>query len=344
MGEKGRGGLSLTWRYLAVRATALAVLLGLTVWVAWTEINHWRHDPEALRGSVTVVLARGESLKEFAGKLAEAGVLSRPRLWQLLARLDPDQSFIKAGEYRLSDQDTPATLLARLRAHDVVRHRITLIEGWTLREVLGALARHPIVRQTLGADARQALGLALNLPRENPEGLFFPDTYVFERGASDLDILRRAHDRMNAVLARAWAQRQPDLPLKDPYGALILASIIEKETGRAEDRGFVAQVFVNRLRLGMRLQTDPTVIYGLGDRFDGDLTRAHLAEDTPYNTYRRAGLPPTPIAMPGLASLEAALAPPAGDLLYFVSRGDGTTAFSSTLDAHNRAVREFQLR
>jgi UPF0755 protein len=293
---------------------------------------------------MTVLLERGESLPQLARKLADAGVLSRPRLWVLVARLDPDQSFIKAGEYRITDADTPMTLLARLQAHDVVRHRVTLIEGWTLAQVLEALGRHPILRRVLDQDPRAQLVAALDLPHENPEGLFFPDTYVFERGASDLDVLRRAHERLDAVLADAWARRQPDLPLADPYAALILASIIEKETGRPEDRGFIAQVFVNRLRLGMRLQTDPTVIYGLGDQFQGDLTRAHLAQDTPYNTYRRGGLPPTPIALPGRAALDAALGPPAGDLLYFVSRGDGTTAFSKTLDAHNRAVREYQLQ
>jgi UPF0755 protein len=331
-------------RRLAQAGVALALLFPLLLWLVWAEADRWRHDPEALRGSMTVLLGRGESLPQLARKLADAGVLSRPRLWVLAARLDPDQAFIKAGEYRITDADTPTTLLARLRAHDVVRHRITLIEGWTLAQALDALARHPIVRQALGENPRAELVSALELPRENPEGLFFPDTYVFERGTSDLDILRRAHDRMEGVLADAWVKRQPDLPLADPYAALILASIIEKETGRAEDRGFIAQVFVNRLRLGMRLQTDPTVIYGLGDRFQGDLTRAHLAQDTPYNTYRRGGLPPTPIALPGRAALEAALSPPAGDLLYFVSRGDGTTAFSKTLDAHNRAVREFQLQ
>jgi len=342
--RNGRGARRSLIRRLALRGVGVGLVLVLLAWLGWAEANRWRHDPQALRGSVTVLLQRGEALPQLARKLASAGVLSRPRLWVLLARFDSNQAFIKAGEYRITEADTPATLLARLRAHDVVRHRVTLIEGWTLTQMLDALARHPIVRQALGEDRLSQLVAALDLPYENPEGLFFPDTYVFERGTSDLDILRRAYERMEAVLADAWSQRQPDLPLADPYAALILASIIEKETGRAEDRGFIAQVFVNRLRLGMRLQTDPTVIYGLGDQFQGDLTRAHLAQDTPYNTYRRGGLPPTPIAMPGRAALEAALAPPAGDLLYFVSRGDGTTAFSKTLDAHNRAVREFQLQ
>jgi UPF0755 protein len=329
-----------------VRRARAALLLTIVLASAVAAVQwarNWVADPAAIVGSGVFILARGHSISAFAHQLHAAGVLQYPRLWVWLARLDRDQRSIKAGEYRIGPDDTPYRLLLRLREHDVVQHRVTLIEGWTFAEALVALERHPVLKHTVSGLSRRALAEQLGLTATDPEGWIFPDTYTFERGATDVDVLKRGAARMARVLAEAWAERQSNLPLPDPEALLTLASIIEKETGRAQDRGFVAQVFINRLRLGMRLQTDPTVIYGLGARFTGDLTRAHLAEDTPYNSYQRAGLPPTPIALPGRAAIEAAARPPAGDYLYFVSRGDGSSAFSRTLEAHNRAVRKYQL-
>lgn len=330
--RQARAALLLTVVLAAVCAVAAA---------QWA--RNWAGDTAAIAGSGVFILARGQTTQAFARDLQAAGVLDYPRLWVWLARLDRDQRPIKAGEYRIGAHDTPGGLLERLRDHDVIQHRVTLIEGWTLAEALNALARHPVLLQTLSGVPRGELAKQLGLDAADPEGWIFPDTYTFERGTTDLDVLKRGVDQMARVLLGAWAGRQESLPLANPAALLTLASIVEKETGRAQDRGLVAQVFVNRLRLGMRLQTDPTVIYGLGARFRGDLTRAHLAEDTPYNSYLRSGLPPTPIALPGRAAIEAAARPPAGDYLYFVSRGDGSSAFSRTLDAHNQAVRKYQL-
>lgn len=328
----------------------LKILLGCVLatavagFAAYRHVESWRQNPDSITGTGTFVLERGQSFRGFADELARAGMVRHPRLWAALARLDGTATQVKAGEYRITDADTPDGLLARLVAHDVVAYRVSLIEGWTVAQALQALAADPVLEQRLDdVDETTLLG-ALGLPGDHAEGLFFPDTYQFERGDSDVDVLRWAHRRMAERLEAEWAGRAEGLPYADPYEALIVASLVEKETGRDADREPIAQVFVNRLRLGMRLQTDPAVIYGLGSRFDGDLTRAHLVEDTPYNTYVRAGLPPTPIALPGARSIEAALHPTTGDYLYFVSRGDGSSEFSTTLEQHNRAVRRYQLQ
>jgi len=242
------------------------------------------------------------------------------------------------------------TLLARIARGDVVQRQITFLEGWTYRQIRAALAAHPDVEQTLAPikdnrdnrdDARLLSELAA--PHPHPEGLFFPDTYRFAPGTADVAILRMAWQAQARALAAAWAARAPDLPLASPYEALILASIIEKETGLADERARVAGVFINRLRLGMRLQTDPTVIYGLGDAYDGRIRTRDLRRDTPWNTYTRPGLPPTPIAAPGRAALWAAVRPEAHKYLYFVARGDGSSAFAVNLAAHNRNVRQYIL-
>jgi UPF0755 protein len=337
-----RGLLALAlWLKILLGSVLLLLLAG---YAGYRYVEQWRTSTESITGTGVFVLERGQSFRAFAEELERAGLVRHARLWSLLARLDGTATRIKAGEYRIGPGDTPDGLVARLIAHDVVTYRVSLIEGWRIAEAMAALARDPVLRHALdGVDPAELLGV-LGLPGEHPEGLFFPDTYQFERGDSDADILRRAHGRMAQVLAQAWAQRAEGLPYGSPYEALIVASLIEKETGHEAERKRIAQVFVNRLRLGMRLQTDPTVIYGLGDRFDGDLTRAHLREDTPYNTYVRSGLPPSPIALPGARSIEAALHPEPGDYLYFVSRGNGTSHFSTTLEEHNRAVREYQLR
>jgi UPF0755 protein len=235
-------------------------------------------------------------------------------------------------------------LLSALAQGDTIRESITIIEGWTFAQMRAEIARHPWLRHESEA-LDEAAWLASVVPGyDHPEGLFYPDTYVFDRGTSDLYIYRLAHQRQLKKLEQAWANRAPDLPYGSPYEALIMASIVEKETAREEDRTRVASVFVNRLRQGMRLQTDPTVIYGMGERFDGNLRKRDLQEDTAYNTYQRAGLPPTPIALPGLAAIQASLHPASGKDLYFVARGDGSSEFSSNLDDHNRAVDKYQRR
>ncbi|NWG76436.1 MAG: endolytic transglycosylase MltG, partial [Rubrivivax sp.] len=272
----------------------------------------------------------------------DAGVRTSPEMLYQWFRWSGDASRIRAGSYEVHAGVTPRELLAKMVRGDEVLEAVRLIEGWTFRQFRAALAAAPALRQTIAGLSDAEVMAALDSPGKPAEGWFFPDTYLYSRGVSDLTVLRRAHAAMQRALEAAWAQRAADLPLKSPDEALILASIVEKETGADADRGQVAGVFVNRLRIGMRLQTDPSVIYGLGDAFDGNLTRRHLDTDTPYNTYTRAGLPPTPIAMPGLASLRAAVNPEPTKALYFVARGDGSSVFSETLDAHNRAVNRYQ--
>jgi UPF0755 protein len=289
-------------------------------------------------------LHRGESFRAFAGRLGRAGIVEHPEVWALWARLTGKATLIQAGEYRLEPGETPASLLGRLLAGDVVTYRVQIIEGWTALQALGAVRQHQALRHEIGAATVETLLGALGLPGGHAEGLFFPDTYQFVRGDSDADILRRAYDRMQEVLNALWAERSEAAPYETPYEALIVASLIEKETGQDADRAIISQVFANRLARRMRLQTDPAVIYGLGERFDGDLKRAHLREDTPYNTYVRRGLPPTPIALPGASSIRAALHPEPGDYLYFVSRGDGSSQFSVSLEEHEQAVRRYQLQ
>jgi UPF0755 protein len=288
-------------------------------------------------------VAQGSSFRTAAQKIEEQGILVGRYQFELLARALQRDADIKAGSYELTTSVTPMQLLDKLTRGDVTQADVKVIEGWTFRQMRAALDASPFVRHdTLGlADAEilKRLGAA----ETHPEGLFFPDTYLFSKGTSDLRVLRRAHGAMSRRLAQQWAARDPSVPYKSPYEALIMASLVEKETGRASDRDRIAGVLVNRLRIGMLLQVDPTVIYGLGERFDGNLKKVHLLTDGPYNTYTRAGLPPTPIALTGHASLRAALRPAKTDSLYYVSRGDGTSEFSRTLEEHNRAVRKYQL-
>jgi UPF0755 protein len=250
---------------------------------------------------------------------------------------------LKVGEYRLEPALTPRRLLDMLARGEVVQYRFTLVEGWSFRELRAALARNPDLEQTIVGIEDAEVMRRLGAGAEHPEGRFLPETYQFTRGTSDLDLLARARTDMQQALEKVWSARAADVPLETPYEALILASIIEKETGRAGERREISGVFARRLRIGMRLQTDPTVIYGIGSAYAGNITRVHLRTDTPYNTYTRGGLPPTPIAMPGLAALQAAVDPAPGDTLYFVSRGDGSHQFSRTLAEHNAAVRRYQL-
>jgi UPF0755 protein len=314
----------------------LAVLAGYAAWYALTPIT-----VRALPAEFEI--PRGSGLRAAIGHLEAAGVEPGRRRFELLARVTGRAGTIKAGNYELTAPTTPLELLDRITRGLVTQAEITLVEGWTFAQVRAALDASPHLKHDSQELEVAALLERVGATEAHPEGLFFPDTYLFARGSSDLAVLRRAYHAMQRHLSEEWSRRAPELPLSSPYEALILASIVEKETGRASDRDQIAGVLVNRLRIGMALQTDPTVIYGLGNAFDGNLKRAHLAEDNPYNTYTRRGLPPTPIAMPGLASLRAALQPAPTKALYFVSRGDGTTQFSRSLEEHNRAVSKYQI-
>ncbi|EXI68943.1 MAG: putative aminodeoxychorismate lyase [Candidatus Accumulibacter adjunctus] len=294
------------------------------------------------REQVEFTVAPGGSLRTAAREIAASEVAVEPWVLIALARLMGVEASIKAGSYQISRGTTPLELLRKLTRGDFTQAELTFIEGWTFRQMRQRLDAHPHLRHETRSLSEGEIMRMLGVPEQSAEGAFFPDTYLFAKRSSDLELLARAARAMQRHLQQEWQARADHLPLRDAHQALILASIIEKETGRDEDRAQVAAVFINRLRLGMPLQTDPTVIYGLGDDFDGDLRKRDLLADTPYNTYTRRGLPPTPIAMPGLASLQAALHPAASDALYFVARGDGSSHFSRTLADHNQAVRRYQ--
>jgi UPF0755 protein len=318
---------------------ALAVLLVAGGWLAYFAVTPL-DVPEAARD---FQVRKGRSLRGVSSDLAAAGVLREPWSFLWLGRVLGRSDDLQAGGYELPARATPYRLLEMMSKGEVTQAQITFIEGWTFAQVRAALAAHPRVsHQTAGLSDMEIL-VRIGVRESHPEGLFFPDTYFFSPGASDLKILERAYHTLKARLTALWAARAPGLPYRNPYDALIMASIVEKETGLESEREMIAAVFVNRLRRQMRLQTDPTVIYGLGESFDGNLRKRDLETDTPYNTYTRAGLPPTPIAMPGGRALEAALRPARSNALYFVARGDGSSEFSSSLDDHNRAVRRYQL-
>lgn len=287
-------------------------------------------------------IAPGSSMRAAAREIAAAGVTIDPWVLVILSRILRVESSIKAGSYEIGPGLTPFDLLNKLTRGDVTQTEIAFIEGWSLRQMRNRLDAHPDVRHDSQSLSDAQIMQRIGAEEFAAEGQFFPDTYLFARQSSDLDILARAYRAMQAHLAREWAVRAAGLPYRDAYQALIMASIVEKETGRDQDRPMVAAVFVNRLRLGMLLQTDPSVIYGIGEKFDGNLRKRDLQTDTPYNTYTRVGLPPTPIAMPGLASLQAALHPASSPALYFVARKDGSSQFSRTLEEHNQAVNRYQ--
>ena len=288
-------------------------------------------------------IPQGTRFRAAAQRLEDAGIAVGAWRFELLARALGRANDIKAGSYELSMPPTPLELLGKLTRGDVTQAELKVIEGWTFRQMRAALDAHPTVRHdSLGLPVAQLLK-RLGAAEQHPEGLFYPDTYLFSKGTSDLHILRRAQAALRRHLEQEWQGRDPEVPYGSTYDALIMASIVEKETGRALERELIGGVLVNRLRLGMLLQVDPTVIYGLGERFDGNLKKIHLVTDGPYNSYTRAGLPPTPIALPGLAALHAAMHPAKTDALYYVARGDGSSQFSRTLEEHNRAVRKYQL-
>jgi UPF0755 protein len=321
--------------------SSLVFLLASVVFAAgaW-----WLQQPVPMKSEmVEITVEPGMSARAVVQALVKGGVEVDPQLLYWWIRLSGQARQIKAGSYEISRGPTPRTLLTKLVRGEVAQRSVTLAEGLTFAQWRVTLRNAPHLRQD-GRDLDpEALMARLGRPGVHPEGRFFPSTYTYAKGSSDLALLRRAMQEMDQRLAAAWAQRAPDSPLRNPDEALILASIVEKETGRASDRGQISGVFNNRLRKGMLLQTDPTVIYGLGEKFDGNLRKRDLKADTPWNTYTRKGLPPTPIAMPGQESLLAAVQPEKTSALYFVARGDGTSAFSATLEEHNRAVRKYQL-
>jgi UPF0755 protein len=323
-------------------AVAVLALAAIAAWLGWQRYERqWLQSPiAALTAPVTFEIAPGASLGAVARELHAAGLLDRPRTWLRHGVREGLATRIQAGEYRLSPGTSPETLLAQFVAGDVILHELTVPEGWTFRQALAAIQAHPRVRVELADVTDEQLMARLGMQARHPEGLFFPDTYRFPRGASDRSLLLQAHARLERELADAWARRAPELPLANAYEALILASLVEKETAAADERPLIAGVFVNRLRRGMRLQTDPSVIYGLGAEFDGDLRRRDLVTDTPYNSYTRAGLPPTPIALVGREALDAATRPATTRSLYFVATGlgDGRHYFAETLAAHNANV------
>jgi UPF0755 protein len=337
-----------TWRKsdAGFIAGLLLVLLAISVLAGATYlyVERWAQAPMPLARSELIELKPGQAFSNFAATLADRDIMDQPELWSWYARLTGQARLVQAGEYQLLPGETPQSLLQRLRLGDVANYEVQLIEGWTVRQALGALSAHPELKHTLESVDEHTLLSVLGLPPGHAEGMFFPDTYHFERGASDSDILRRAYTKLQQELAAGWQTRAAGLPYGSPYEALIVGSLVEKETGRDSDRETISQVFVTRLQKRMRLQTDPSVIYGVGSEFRGDLTRRHLRTDTPYNTYTRHGLPPSPIALVGSRSLEAAFHPAEGEFLYFVSRGDGSSQFSISLEEHNAAVRRYQLQ
>ena len=322
--------------FLLALCLMLLAVAGLS-WYAFSPLK-LRSDPADFS------IKPGSSLKSATRQIVESGVELNAWQFNLLGRLLGKAGTIKAGSYEVGRGITPLALLDKLTAGEVTQAEVVFIEGWTFRQVRAALNADPGVRHDSAALSDAEIMAQLGAAGRNPEGLFFPDTYLFGKGASDLDILRRAYKAMDRQLQAAWQQRAPDLPYRSPYEALIMASVIEKKTGQATDRALIGGVFVNRLRLGMMLQTDPSVIYGLGEKFDGNLRKKDLLADTPHNTYTRTGLPPTPIAMPGQASLQAALNPAKTPALYFVARGDGSSEFSHTMAEHERAVAKYQRR
>lgn len=323
----------------------LLLLLFLAAVAGGGLLYYYAHSELPMKQSpVTFELRAGSGLKSAAARLASAGVLEYPDLFVLLGRLRGEAGMLKAGNYELMRPLTPLELLDQMTRGDVAQVTITFVEGWTFKQMRKALQEHPKLKNETAALSEAELLEKLGIDQPSAEGWFFPDTYHFSEGTSDLVILRRAYRLMQRHLDQEWGRRAPDLPLKSPAEALILASIVEKETGRPEERGLVAAVFINRLRIGMRLQTDPTVIYGMGEAFKGNIRKSDLTTDTPYNTYTRSGLPPNPIAMPGLDALRATLNPASSDAMYFVSRGDGTSKFSRTLAEHERAVTQYQRR
>lgn len=321
--------------FLLLIIVALAIGGGVAWWARQPII-----DPE--QQAIDFTIAPGSGVNSSTQQIAAAGVPVNPTLLALLARITGKSARLKAGSYELKPGTTPLRLIDQLVRGEFAQEMLAIIEGWSFKQMRQAIAAHPALKHDTAELSDQALMAKIGSEFQRPEGLFFPDTYLFAKGSSDLQVYKQAHALMLKRLGEAWERRAQGLPYKTPYDALIMASIIEKETGQKSERDMVAAVFVNRLKKGMLLQTDPTVIYGMGEKYTGNIRRRDLETDTPYNTYTRAGLPPTPIALPGAASIAAALNPARSDVLYFVSRGNGTSEFNNNLNDHNRAVNKYQ--
>ncbi len=320
------------------------ILAGLALgWAAW-KVNSVLEQPLQVAQERLLDVPGGTTPNRMFYRMEGEGLLDDALWLRLYWRFNMAGTPLHTGEYRLTPGMTVGQLFDAWQRGDVVQYNLTLVEGWTFRQVRAAVARHDKIKHTLDDLSDAQVMDKLGHTGVFPEGRFFPDTYRFVRGMSDVELLQQAYMRLDEVLAKEWAERSTGLPYRDPYQALIMASLVEKETGIPQERNQIAGVFVRRLRLGMMLQTDPTVIYGMGERYNGKITRADLREPTPYNTYTISGLPPTPIAMVGREAIHAALNPSDGSSLYFVARGDGSHVFSDDLDDHNSAVREFQLK
>ncbi|CAM3641733.1 endolytic transglycosylase MltG [Parendozoicomonas haliclonae] len=333
--------MSMVKRLLIVVAVCFVLAVAAAA-AAGLYFKNWLNSSVPAHDGTVFVVERGQSFSHVTAALHQVGLVDEPLLLRLYGRISGLETRLRAGEYEIEPGLTVAGLVDHLASGDVIQHEVMLVEGRTLDE---SLAQWSDSRLKLTADEprQTAITSLLQMKAPSSEGLFFSDTYFYEAGATDLDILRRAHERLVDVLEEEWQQRQPNLPYKTPYEALVMASIIERETAVPSERPVIAGVFVRRLQKGMRLQSDPTVIYGMGDNYDGRIRRKDLNTRTPWNTYRINGLPPTPIASVGRDAIHAALNPADGKALYFVARGDGTHVFNNTLAEHNRAVRKYQL-
>lgn len=332
------------FKKLFVLTLLVAVLAAVAGGLAWRHFQAFSTAPLLVPEGATLVVSRGDSFVQVLAKLRAVGISEGHDLeWKLLAMQMEAMPRLQVGEYALQDTLSPRELLEKLVRGDVIRYRFTLVEGWSMRDLRAALARSEVLADDVSRQTDEALMASLGRKGTPAEGRFLPETYTFVRGDSASHVLGQAADAMDRALAEAWSARAADVPLRSPEELLTLASIVEKETGQASERPEIAGVFARRLKVGMRLQTDPTVIYGLGAAFDGNLRRRDLQTDTPFNTYTRFGLPPTPIAMPGRAALSAAANPLDGETFYFVARGDGHHVFSKTYAEHQKAVRRYQL-
>ena len=330
-------------KVVLITAVGLVAVIGFGLLWIKRDMDRQLHSPLALERTEVLIIEPGMSLSAVSRELSRRGWLQQPYYLIYEGRWQHKAKAIKAGEYAIKPGTTPLQLLNKLIRGKVIQYPLTIPEGLSARQIVDLVHNHPPLIKTLPDDDMPTVMAALGHPGQNAEGRFFPDTYHFPRGTTDVDFLRRAYRAMEAVLNQEWQHRDVGLPYQDPYQALIMASIVEKETAIPAERGKIAGVFVRRLQKGMKLQTDPTVIYALGAAYDGNIRKKDLSVDSPYNTYLHAGLPPTPIACPGRDAIRAALQPEDGTELYFVARGDGSHHFSSTLAEHNRAVQQYQL-
>lgn len=352
MTEPGQPAATETKKTAASLGDKLFKLAGMLVIVLSIGLGWLGYDYDSFKltpltvpaEGMSIEVPSGHSVRAIAENLAAKQIISSPLYFEIMARLSGAAARLQAGEYHIAPGMLPETLIQFLASGKVIQHSLTIIEGWSFSQLMAAVQSNKILEQTLSGKTAPEIMSLLQRADEHPEGRFLPDTYKFPRGMTDLEFLKRAYANMQETLLREWKSRAKDLPYKKPYEALIMASIVEKETGVAAERPRIAGVFVRRLQQGMRLQTDPTVIYGMGNTFDGDIRVKDLRKDTVYNTYTRDGLPPTPIAMPGADAIHAVLHPAEGKELFFVSKGDGSHHFSVTLKDHNRAVGEYQLK